>query len=120
MSDSRTRNQAAIPNATEAEENAAFREQLGTLLKRLAERDEHVAKRDRLLFVQHEEITLLRNEVESLENHPRRPDVKPSGMSASAEAASPKRERRSKCGRGAAPHVAGDVPARSQRIACFR
>ena len=52
-----------------------------------------LAERDGLLFVMRKEITLVRDEVRSQKNHPPYPDVKPSSMSASAKAASPKWER---------------------------
>ena len=111
MGDSRTRHQAAVPGATEAEENAALRERLSELDRkvaafeaRFAAQEAQLAERDGLVFVLREEITLLRDEIRSLKNHPRRPKVKPSGMSASAEAASPKRERRPSRGRGPKRH----------------
>ena len=94
MGDSQPRvDQTTIPGATEADETAALRDQLTTALER-----------DGMVFVLREEITLLHDEVRALKNHPRRPDMKPSGMAASAEAASSKKKRRSKRGRGAKRH----------------
>ena len=126
MGDSQPRvDQTTIPGATEADEIAALREQLAMALEQLAERDraiaafetrfsepadetaalrnqlttalDRLAERDGMVFV-------LREEVRALKNHPRRPDMKPSGMAASAEAASSKKKRRSKRGRGAKRH----------------
>ncbi len=84
MGDSRT--DARTGTGFEANaETAALREQLTLALDRLAERERQLVEQERQLAELREKITLLIDRIRKLENLPKRPRMKPSGMASSAD-----------------------------------
>ena len=84
MCDSETDREADAGHAALMAELSSLRELLVERDKQLGERDERLGERDERLAALTELIRDLRDEIRLLKNLPRRPDLKPSGLAASA------------------------------------